>query len=85
MTDIVVELKKRNWTDKKIAKELGMDSDEVLRLCQMSGLAEMFKDTEFTKSWDIDSFDENDIVEEFFKMIPDFGHKETGKYLDGKM
>ena len=27
----------------------------------------------------------NDIVDLFFKMIPDFGHKETGKYLDGKM
>lgn len=25
------------------------------------------------------------IVELFFKLIPDFGHKETGKYLDGKM
>jgi FlaA1/EpsC-like NDP-sugar epimerase len=25
------------------------------------------------------------IVELFFKMIPDFGHKETGKYLDSKM
>ncbi len=25
------------------------------------------------------------IVDLFFKMIPDFGHKETGKYLDGKM
>ena len=25
------------------------------------------------------------IVELFFKMIPDFGHKETGKYLEGKM
>lgn len=25
------------------------------------------------------------IVKWFFKMIPDFGHKETGKYLDGKM
>jgi len=25
------------------------------------------------------------IVKLFFKMIPDFGHKETGKYLDGKM
>lgn len=25
------------------------------------------------------------IIELFFKMIPDFGHKETGKYLDGKM
>jgi len=27
----------------------------------------------------------NEIVELFFKMIPSFGHKETGKYLDGKM
>jgi FlaA1/EpsC-like NDP-sugar epimerase len=26
-----------------------------------------------------------DIVELFFKMIPEFGHKETGKYLDSKM
>ena len=25
------------------------------------------------------------IVALFFKMIPDFGHKEAGKYLDGKM
>ncbi|MBN6362820.1 MULTISPECIES: UDP-N-acetylglucosamine 4,6-dehydratase [Providencia] len=25
------------------------------------------------------------IVELFFKMIPDFGHQETGKYLDSKM
>ena len=25
------------------------------------------------------------IVKLFFKMIPDFAHKETGKYLDGKM
>jgi len=25
------------------------------------------------------------LVDLFFEMIPDFGHKETGKYLDGKM
>ncbi|MBI0425357.1 UDP-N-acetylglucosamine 4,6-dehydratase [Psychrobacter sp. NG27] len=31
------------------------------------------------------AWDKKDIVELFFKMIPDFGHKETGKYLDGKM
>jgi FlaA1/EpsC-like NDP-sugar epimerase len=31
------------------------------------------------------SWDKEDIVKEFFKMIPSFGHKETGKYLDGKM
>jgi len=31
------------------------------------------------------SWTKDKIVEEFFTMIPDFGHKETGKYLDGKM
>ncbi len=30
-------------------------------------------------------WNKEDIIEEFFKLIPDFGHKETGKYLDGKM
>ena len=30
-------------------------------------------------------WDKEDIVKEFFKMIPDFAHKETGKYLDQKM
>ena len=31
------------------------------------------------------SWTKDNIVKEFFKLIPDFGHKETGKYLDGKM
>lgn len=31
------------------------------------------------------AWDKQSIVDLFFKMIPDFGHKETGKYLDGKM
>ena len=31
------------------------------------------------------SWTKEELVKEFFKMIPDFGHKETGKYLDGKM
>lgn len=54
MSDIVIELKKRNWTNEKIAKNLGMDADEVLRLCQISGLAELFADSEFSQSWDVD-------------------------------
>lgn len=54
MSDIVVELKRRNWSDKKIGKELGMDPDEVLRLSQISGLAEMFTDREFTEAWEAD-------------------------------
>ena len=52
MSEIVVDLKRRNWSDEKISKELGMDRDEVLRLCQISGLTEMFADKEFTQAWE---------------------------------
>lgn len=52
MSDIVIELKRRNWSDSKIGKELGMDPDEVLRLSQISGLAEMFQDREFSEAWE---------------------------------
>jgi UDP-N-acetylglucosamine 4,6-dehydratase len=31
------------------------------------------------------SWSKNEIVNLFFDLIPDFGHKETGKYLDSKM
>jgi ParB-like chromosome segregation protein Spo0J len=62
MSDIVVDLKKRNWSDQKIARELGMDADEVLRLSQISGLAEMFEDKEFSMSWDADSINEDDTL-----------------------
>lgn len=52
MSDIVQELSRRNWSESKIAKELGMDSDEVLRLKQITGLAEMFADQEFSEAWE---------------------------------
>lgn len=55
MSDIVVELKRRNWNDDKIAKHLGMDADEVLRLYQITGLTQMFEDKEFSQAWEIDS------------------------------
>ncbi|RPI10780.1 MAG: hypothetical protein EHM65_07715 [Acidobacteriales bacterium] len=61
MSDIVIELKRRNWSEEKIAKNLGMEPDEVLRLCQISGLAELFKDDEFSKSWDIEHLDADSI------------------------
>lgn len=53
MTDVVLELKRRNWTDNKISKELGMDPDEVLRLTQIGGLAEAFADRSFSLAWDV--------------------------------
>lgn len=53
MSDIVVDLSRRNWSNEKIAKELGMEADEVLRLKQITGLAELFADEEFSEAWEI--------------------------------
>jgi hypothetical protein len=46
-------------TDKKIVmiqkdsgKHLGMDADEVIRPKQITGLAALFKDNDFSKSWE---------------------------------
>lgn len=64
MSDIVIELKNRNWTNERVAKELGMEPDEVLRLCQITGLAELFSDDEFSRAWDVEgSISESDFVE----------------------
>lgn len=52
MSEIVLELKNRNWTNTRIARELGMDEDEILRLCQITGLEHLFSDQDFSKSWE---------------------------------
>lgn len=49
---LVATLKKYNWSNERIGKELGMDPDEVLRLKQVTGLAEAFADREFSKAWE---------------------------------
>lgn len=66
MSDIVIDLKKRNWTDEKIANQLGMEPDEVLRLCQISGLAEAFKDRQFSEAWEAVRFntDPAEVIED---------------------
>lgn len=61
MSKIVLELKRRNWTDNKIAKNLGMDADEILRLTQISGLHEMFSDQEFSLSWEVQNTKEDEL------------------------
>jgi len=60
MSDIVIELKRRNWADEKIGRELGMDPDEVLRLTQITGLAEMFADREFSEAWEAENIHDDD-------------------------
>lgn len=52
MSEIVMDLSRRNWSDAKIAKELGMDADEVLRLKQIKGLEEMFANRDFSEAWE---------------------------------
>jgi ParB-like chromosome segregation protein Spo0J len=59
MSEIVMELKRRNWSDQKIGKQLGMDPDEVLRLAQITGLAEAWGDREFSKAWDLEDQDDD--------------------------
>ena len=51
MTNIVNELVEAGMSDAWILKNIGMDADELLRLKQISGLAALFKDKEFSKSW----------------------------------
>jgi ParB-like chromosome segregation protein Spo0J len=55
MAEIVLELKRRFWSDDKIAKELGMEPDEVLRLTQVTGLAGLFSDRDFSEAWEAES------------------------------
>ena len=77
MSDIVMELKRRRWSDEKIGKELGMDADEVLRLCQVTGLAELFADREFSEAW------EADLSAEDISPLPEVGGSEGGDVAEG--
>jgi len=54
MSNIVAELVELGKNDKWIAKHLGMSPDEILRLKQVTGLAALFKDQEFSKTWEVE-------------------------------
>ena len=51
MSNIVAELVEMGKSNAWIAKHLGMDADEILRLKQITGLAGLFKDKEFSAAW----------------------------------
>jgi len=54
MSNIVAELVELGKTDKWISKHLGMSMDEILRLKQVTGLASLFKDQDFSESWEVE-------------------------------
>ena len=57
MSNIVTDLVESGMGDAWIIKHIGMDKDELLRLKQITGLASLFKDQEFS-----DGFTDNDEV-----------------------
>lgn len=63
MSEIVRDLALRNHSDAWIAKELGMEPDEVLRLKQITAMAELFADREFSEAWEADLGDPTDDLE----------------------
>ena len=71
MSEIILELKRRNWSDKKIGKELGMEPDEVLRLAQITGLREIFKDKDFSKAWEAESVEDITEITENKEVVED--------------
>jgi ParB-like chromosome segregation protein Spo0J len=52
MTDIVAELIRLGWADDEVARELGMDADEVLRFKQNVGLPELFRGLDYSHAWE---------------------------------
>lgn len=51
MSNIVRELHELGRSDAWIAKHLGMERDEILRLKQITGLTALFKDVQFGAAW----------------------------------
>jgi len=78
MSDIVVELKRRNWSNDRISRELGMDADEILRLCQVTGLADLFSDEDFSEAWEVKGSVDADDFEELSDDISQYGKEVDG-------
>jgi ParB-like chromosome segregation protein Spo0J len=52
MADIVAAMLREGWADDEIARELGMDADEVLRFKQQVALPELFRGHEYSAAWE---------------------------------
>ncbi len=64
MVKIVAELVQAGMGDDWIAKNIGMDVDELLRLKQISGIAALFDNREFSQAWAVNAADEDFYLEE---------------------
>ncbi len=60
MGDLVKSLFEQGQDDDEIAKQLGMDVEEVFRLKQVTGIAEIFKNQTYSRSWEMQEVQENE-------------------------
>lgn len=58
MGDLVQALAGQGLEDEEISKHLGMDIEEVYRLKQITGIAELFKNQIYSKSWQMEEVSE---------------------------
>lgn len=69
MSTIVSELVEMGKGDPWICKHIGMSADELLRLKQITGVAALFKNTDFSKSWDAEGLEseyyESNLLDDF--------------------
>lgn len=63
MSTIVAELVEMGKGDSWICKHIGMSKDELLRLKQITGVAALFQNQEFSKSWDAEDFEDAELEE----------------------
>lgn len=61
MADLVRALVEQGLEDQEISKHLGMDLEEVFKLKQITGIAEMFKNQTYSKSWEMREIDDEQL------------------------
>ena len=64
MSTIVTELVELGKGDAWICKHIGMSKDELLRMKQITGLASLFQNKEFSEAWEADSITDDDLTED---------------------
>lgn len=59
MGDLVRALIEQGASDEEISKHLGMEMEEVYRLKQITGIAELFKNQPYSKAWEMVEVEDN--------------------------
>lgn len=60
--DIVRSLIEQGWPEDEIAKHLGIDMETVLRYKQLTGILDLFKNVQYSASWEVGDFEKEEAV-----------------------